>query len=260
MKIAWLCLAVVLCVVLSVDALAASEQDAVVEFEGRYWTTDLEASVKVVTAGIGETFNLKNDLGVDDEDFPEGRFIWHTGPNSKLRLSYTRIEYEGDQVLTRTIDFDGKSYTAGSRVTSDLELQYCGFGWVWQFVHLFDDRIKLGTVLEAKGLIADVSLDAPSLAISESANLSAGLPVVGLALDVSPFKDSKFLSFFAEASGMSGGSYGHFIDAEAGVKLIPVKFFSISGGYRVIDVKVKDDPDLVDLRIKGPFAAATLRF
>jgi hypothetical protein len=261
-----LCPAILLSLVCLTSAFA---QDGALEFEGRYWAADLDAKVKVVSSGIGDTFNLKNDLGIADEDFPEGRVIWHTGPNSRIRLSYTLAEYTGDQSVTRTIDFNGKSYTLGSRVESKLDLQYFGLGWIWQFISMADERIKLGTVLELKGVSADVSLKAPSLGYDENENFIGGLPVAGLALELAPFKDFKArerqtvwsrINFFAEASGMSAGSYGYFVDAEAGIKISPLKHLTITGGWRLIDIKAEDKPDFAKLRLKGPFASATFRF
>ncbi|MBU1090733.1 MAG: hypothetical protein KKC42_02690, partial [Candidatus Omnitrophica bacterium] len=39
-------------------------QDTKLEFEGRYWITDLDAKAKVDAAGVGgTTFDLKSDLG-----------------------------------------------------------------------------------------------------------------------------------------------------------------------------------------------------
>ena len=235
----------------------AFAQDGKLEFEGRYWIADLDAEAKAVESNLGAKFDFKSDLGMQDEDFPEGRIIWHTGPNSKLRLAYTQVDYSGDKEVTRTIEFEGQSYTAGTRVKSGLEIQYLRLGWIWQFIDIADGAIKLGPVIEAKGIIADVSLDAPTLNINESEEFLGGLPTAGIALDINP---TKKINLFGEISGFHAGDYGYFFDAEAGLKVMPFKNLSIVAGYRIIDINAEDDPDFLEMQIEGPFVGGTLRF
>ncbi|MBU2540767.1 MAG: hypothetical protein KJ593_02595 [Candidatus Omnitrophica bacterium] len=234
-----------------------ARQDVTVEFQGRYWVTDLDTEAKVVESNVGAKFDFKTDLGIGDEDFPEGRIIWHIGPNNKIRLGYTQVDYSGDQSISRTIEFKGQSYTSGAQVKSDLDITYLRFGWLWQFVDLFDGGMKFGTILEAKGILADVSLDAPALTIKESEEFFGVLPTVGVTLDINPVKK---MNLFAEISGISAGDYGYFFDAEAGIKILPFKNLDIVGGYRMIDIEAEDDPDFFQAQISGPFLAATLKF
>ncbi len=93
-----------------------------VEFEGRYWITDLTAEAKVTESGIGTDIDFKDDLGLKDENFPDVRFTWYTGPKSKLRLAYTQVAYDGDKNIEETIEFGGETYTAGTRVITDLDV------------------------------------------------------------------------------------------------------------------------------------------
>jgi hypothetical protein len=258
------------CVIFFCAAVLARAADAVVEFEGRYWMPDLAAKAKVTESSIaGSDVNFKSELGIKDEDFPEGRFIWHTGPNSRIRAYYTQAQFKGDRIVARTINFDGKTYTAGARVRSKLDLQYFGLGWLWEFIDVLDGKLKMGTVLEAKGVAGKVTLDAPSLAINESADFIAGLPTAGVTVTISPFKDEKpyasgnvlsNFSIYAEGAGMSAGKYGYFIDAEAGLRWTPVTYVSVSGGYRNVSLKAQDKPDYAKLELRGPFAAASIRF
>jgi len=241
------------CVMLAVASGVSFAQDTRIEAEARYWFPELDSQAKYT----GSQFDLKNDVGFSDEDFPEARITWHTGPNSKLRLDYTQVEYEGDKTVTQTIDFSGQSYTVGTRVVSDFEMQYLRLGWIWEFINLFNDTFKLGTIVDIKAIIADLKLAAPSLAISESEDVVGGLPTIGLACEVNPIKK---LNIFAELSGLTAGDYGYFFDAEAGVKYIPFKNFSVNGGYRMFKLKVEDNADFAEIEISGPFIGASLRF
>jgi hypothetical protein len=239
-------------------ACTALAQDVNMEFEGRYWITDLTAKAKVVESSIGTDFDFKSDLGIKDENFPEARFMWHTSENSKVSLAYTLVNYGGQQDITRTIEFNGKSYTAGTRVNSELDIQYFRLGWTRHLLNL-GDKIKVGMILDLKGISADMSLEAPNLipAINESKSFIGGLPTLGAALEVNPLEK---INLFAEISGLPAGSFGYFFDAEAGAKIIPIKNFSVSVGYRIIDIKAENDPDFVKVKISGPFVSGTLRF
>jgi len=176
-----------------------------------------------------------------------------------LRLAYSQVAYSGDETIERTIEFAGETYTVGTRVITDFDVKYLRLGWAWQFINIANGRVKLGTLLEAKGALIDISLDAPYLIppIKESERFIGGLPTVGAALDINPHK---LVNIFAEVSGIYAGKYGYFLDGEAGIKIIPIKYVSILGGYRILDFQVEDDPDLAQLRISGPFVGITLRF
>jgi len=232
-------------------------QEAIVEVEGRYWMTDLTAKAKIVSSSIGSDLDFKSDLGLEDENFPEIKLICHRGPNNKYELSYTQIGYSADKIVTRNIEFSGNTYTSGSRVTTDLDIKYLSFVWVWQFINLPQDKLKFGTVAGVKALSADMELNAPSLGISKSDSIIGGLPVIGAALDINPIS---MIGLFAEVSGLSAGSYGYFLDAEAGVKLVPIRFVCLTGGYRLINMRADRDSDFAEIKFKGPFVGGVIRF
>lgn len=229
-----------------------------IEFEGRYWITGLKSHVKVTEDSlIGTDIDLVDDLGIADEDFPEARLRWNTGPNSMLRLAYTQVAYSGDKNLERTISFNGSSYVVGTPVSTDLEVDYLRLGWAWQFINIGDGTIKIGPLLEAKAFMLDVSLDAPSIGVSESEDFMMALPAIGAILDINL---GQKINIFAEISGLPSTDYGHFFDTEIGIKFIPIKNLSIVAGYRIIDIELEDDDSYGEVDITGPFIGATLRF
>lgn len=232
---------------------------AQVEFQGVYWVTDLTAKAKAVESSIGTDFDFKSDLGVKDEDFPEARLIFHTGKNSKVRLTFTQVNYSAEQDITRAIEFKGKTYSASTLVRSELDIQYFRLGWINQFINLLDETIKFGTIIELKGISADMSLETPNLSpvINESESFIGGLPTIGAALNFNPIEP---INLFAEISGLSAGNYGYFLDAEVGAKISPIKILSLSLGYRIIDIKAEDDPNFARMKITGPFFSGTLKF
>jgi len=239
--------------------IAFAQRDVRLEFEGRFWFTDLDGRVKVTDADLGTDINLKKDLDLKDEGYPEVRFTWYTGTKSKIRVAYTQVGYEGNANLQRAILFDGVTYPSGTRVETDLDIKYLRVGWAWQFIQIDKGLIKLGTLVEGKGFWTKTTLEAPDVvpAIREKGRFLFALPTVGAALDINPHK---MLNLFAEGSGLPAGKYGYMYDVEAGLKFIPIKILSIVGGYRLMEFKAKDDRDFAKARVYGPFVGVTVRF
>jgi len=245
----------------SVGTVASAQ---VLELEGRYWPATLTATIRV-TGDHAEvpsdlsTIDLKSDLGLKDKNLKDLRLTLATGPNSRLRVAYVKMDYSANQDVTRTILFNGQLYTVGTRVLTKLNLEYWRYGWVWEFVGGRSSKVSFGTLLEAKKISVDAGLSAPELAppVDEKKSFSATVPSIGLVLDINP---SRVLNIFAEASGMSWGDRGHAVDGEAGLKLILGSHLVVTGGYRYFDLEVKDEPDFAKLKNSGPFLGAGLRF
>ncbi|MEW6184583.1 MAG: hypothetical protein AB1585_02450 [Thermodesulfobacteriota bacterium] len=249
-------------VIVGFGLLAASvvtAQETPFEFDARYWFTTLSAETKFTQNNQGTDINLKSDLGVGDKNFPYGRFTFSFNPSNRLAFTYTPVSYGGDSRLRRKVEFGGETYEANIRVVSDLKMHYMRLGWAYQFINLEGGKFKAGTLVELKGVQGEVSLAAPDLAtpIDKGGSFYAVLPTLGLALDVNPFP---YLNIFAEVSGLPAGKYGTMWEAEAGVKVIPFKNFSISGGYRLVDIEARNDPDYAKVKVGGPYLGLSLRF
>src|SRR5437870_4265473 len=226
----------------------------VFEIEGRYWITRTDAQVRVERFGLATDIDLKKDLGVGDEGFPEGRVTFSHGGN-RFRFAFTPIHYTGDHDVNRTIIFNGRTYTFGTRVISSIDVNYLRFSWNYFFLRT--SRLRIGPMLEGNGFLQDLSLKAPSLGIEQSENLSVGAPAIGVAVEYNP---RGILHVQGEVAGISVGRYGYFVRSEAGVKLTPGRHVGITAGYRTFDLHADYQPDFVKLRIHGPFVGASLRF
>ena len=240
--------------------LAFAQKDVTLEFEGRYWFTNLQGEIKVTgSIGRGTDIYLKEDLGIKDEGIPEVRLTWYPGKKSKIWAAYGQVGYNGDGNVQRMIQFGDVIYPLGARVTTDLDIKYLDLAWVWQFISIDNGFFKLGTLLEAKVFWVNGSLEAPNLPslVKESEKFVFGLPTLGVALDLNPHR---MLNIYAQGSGLYAGSYGYVYDAEIGIKLIPIKILSIVGGYRIMQFKVEHNEDFAKVRLYGPFVGVTVRF
>ena len=234
------------------------ERQNSVEFTGRYWIPQMASRIRVEQAGFGTDIDTHADLGMQDTNFPEGGFTWQRG-RSKLRFEYTPIDYSGDQNVSRTVVFRGRQYTVGTRVVSELEVQHLQLSWAYQFISAHNGVFRLGPMIEADGFIMRGSLAAPNLAtpFSQSEDLKAGLPTVGLALDIQPHRA---VDIYGQVSGMQAGSYGYFVGSDSGVKVRTWKHLLLTAGYRTFNMHIESTPDFARMRMRGPFVGAGFRF
>ena len=229
----------------------------IVDVEGRYWFATLDASTKVESGSLpGTRIDVGQDLRVDDANLPEVRLTFSTGLNSKLRLTYLQGNFDGATTLSQSIQFAGTTFGASTRVESDLDLYYGRVGWTWQF-NAVPGIFKIGPLLELKGVVVDATIRSPGTGLRESTVFPMAFPTVGGMLSITPIAA---LEIFAEVSGMTFGDFGHVVDAEAGLRFIPVRFVAVSAGYRVFDLRVSNDDDFAKLKLTGPFVGASFRF
>jgi hypothetical protein len=234
----------VLAFIILIPCVGFAASDVTLELEGRFWWTDLQGKMKVTDSNdIGTDIDLKEDLGIKDEGYPEVRLTWYTGKKSKIRIAYTQVGYDGDANVQGTILYNGTTYDVGTRVVTEFDIKYASIGWAWQFINIDNGFFKLGTLIEAKGFWTEATLEAPDLAtpIKEKEKFTFVLPTIGAALDINPHK---MLNIFAEGSGLYAGNYGYMYDVEAGVKLIPIKILSIMGGTDYWSLKPRTTPTL----------------
>ena len=231
-------------------------EDYNIEVEGRYWKPKLDANIKVVESGLGTEFNAVNDLGFDEEKgFGEGRLQIKIFNRHKFNFSYLPLKWDGDKVLTRTIQFAGQTYTAGTRVQSEADLKLFKGGYELDLI--VSNYGFLGGTLDVLVTDVHVQLKAPSLALDEKEAFTVPIPMVGLIARITPIK---WVNLTARASGLPMGSYGHVFDAEAYLEINPIKYVGISAGYRYFSFLAEYDENKLDFKLDGPFAALKVRF
>ena len=232
----------------------AAEAQAVVEIDARYWFTNLSSDVKVTESGLpGTKIDLVDDLGVDDsKGFPEGRVTLGFGDHH-IRYSYMPMSWDGDEIVTQSVNFDGKTYSVGTRVKSNFDIAYHRLGYEYDIVNTLGN--KFGVIAEVKYFDIDASLK--SSVNSESKSLAVPLPAFGVAVQVGL---PAFLSVGAEITGITAGNAGNLVDAEASLNLTPAPLVTISAGYRYLGLHAEQGNDELDFKVSGPFAMVRVGF
>ncbi|HAG50645.1 MAG: hypothetical protein A2X87_08110 [Deltaproteobacteria bacterium GWC2_42_51] len=227
---------------------ASSSANALVHVEGRYWFTNLDSTIKVTDASIiGTELDMVDTLGMDDqENFWEARVSLELGSH-KFRYGYMPLSWDGQKTITQAISFAGTTYSASTRVDSSLDIIYQRVGYRYDIIDVLGNQ--LGVIFDIKVLDIEARLKDSTGVLDKSYSVTAPIPTIGIGAQVGlPF----LFSVSAEITGV-GYSGNHIIDAEAQVNFNPLPLITVSGGYRIFDVKVEDGDDKVDFKLKGPF-------
>lgn len=239
---------------------AAAFHQATLHVEARAWFPTLDAEARVSDGGLIGTTVTNDDIGVDDPDVvPGGSATLRLGRHI-LQVEGFGLDVEGDRHISRTIDFDGRRYQVGTRVTSEASVAFFGLDYGYDLAH--NDVVGLGFTLGGRVVSTEARLTAPDLGIEGRGDFDAVLPAVGARIVVHPFP-VPLLSSMALVGRVVGGylgDHGRFLDFEAGIEWLPIPALALRIGYRHFSARGEDDDDEAKVDLSGPFASLTLAF
>ena len=224
---------------------------------GYYWFPSLDGTVAVGEANlVGTTIDFEGDLGIEDENYPSVEVFAGLGKHH-LSLTYTDVDYAGSNTLTRDIEFNGETYSAGAVVTSSIEYTMIDFHYQYDFVDLENilAGFSLGGVFQVKYLDSEVSLK--TTGIDEREDFTVPIPMLGINLHLGLLANI----LEARVRGTGIGYSGNFIyEVMAEISLTPFPFLDIHGGYKRFAIDIDQDDVILDYDTSGPYVALTLSF
>ena len=224
---------------------------------GYYWFPSLDGKIRVDEAGIiGDTIEFENDLAIEDEDYPSVEAFVGAGKHH-LDLGYTKVDYSGSNVLTRTIVFNGETYPVSSPVSSSIEYKMIDFHYQYDFINLENALagFSLGGVFQVKYLDGEVNLKAAG--IDEREDFTLPIPMVGLNLHIGIIADILEARVRGTAMTYSGNSMH---ELAADLSFTPLPFIDIHGGYKTFVIDVEEEDVFLDYDMSGPYVAITISF
>ncbi len=236
--------------------LMARDASALVNVEGRYWFTDLSGTVTSSMAGLpGTELNLSKDLGVKgSKGFPEVRVGFNFFSN-RIRYAFVPMKWSGSTTISQTFNFNGQSFSAGDRISSEMRAYYHRLGYEYDFIDTLGNR--LGTIVELKYFDVEATVNDSTTGIKKSKSIGLPVPTIGIAGRVSlPI----MFSFGGEVTGISLGSTAYVLDGEASVDYKPVPFVSVTGGYRALILHLDHSNSRANVTVKGPFVGLKAEF
>jgi hypothetical protein len=221
-----------------------------------YWFPDLDAKIRTTSGGLTDEFDAKNDLGVGDENFPSGEAFLRVG-RVHFRVGYTPVSFDGNKQITRDITFNGQTFTANDNVITDMDLKMVD--GEFQFDILRPDvavaNFNIGIILKVK--YVDGKVELRSSTQKKAKDFKAPIPMVGLCAGVGFLKN--MVRADARVTGVAY-SGNHLYEGDGYVSFSPLPFFSIQGGYKIIDLKIDEDDIIAKMKMKGPYVGAQLSF
>lgn len=229
-------IAVILAVLL---VLAGATAHAVeVSVKPLYWSPDLDTRMRVGQNNIGDEIDLASDLGMDDEDIYGATIDLGLTRSSHVILSYWTVDYSGDEVISRDLRYDGRSYVAGSRVRSDFDIDAYELGYAFDLINL--ESFCAGLLLQLNAFVIDSELRSNLLPIPNEEDFNLLYPLPGIQFGF------RFLDNKAAVAGKFGGLWWQgsgWWDGSAELAIYPIKNLGVSAGYRFMHYDISDDDD-----------------
>jgi outer membrane protein len=227
---------------------------------GYYWFPSFDGNVKVDEASIiGTNINFKQDLGIEDENYPSVE-VFLGGGRHHLSLTHTSIDYSGRNTLTEDIIFNGETYTATSLVESSIEYKMMDFLYQYDFLNLENvlAGFSLGVVFQVKYLDGEVGLKTTTpIDIDEKEDFTLPIPMIGLNLHFGLLADVLEARLRGTAIGYAGNAI---YELMADISWTPLPFLDIHGGYKSFVIDIDEDDVIFDYDMSGPYVALTVSF
>ncbi len=213
------------------------------------WQSDISGDVQDGTTAI----DTEDDIGLEDEN---NNYFYaaleHPVPLvPNIKLQHTKLSVDGDNVLNRSIDFNGSQFSFSDNVSAEADLTHTDATFYYEVldnwvsldlgitVRLFDGFVEIQSTNES----AREDLDEPIPMLYGKVRFD--LPLTGLSLD-------------AEANGI-GYSGNNLIDATLRVAYESGIGLGLEGGYRSLQLEIDEDIE-ADIDLSGVFVGINFHF
>ena len=225
-----------------------------VRLQARLWAPGLASEMQMSGSQVGTVIDVTEDLGVEDKTTFEVRAALQLGLGHKIRLGYTKIDYDGDQQIPHEIKFGDTTYPRFTRLVTSLKGSYFAGDYEWDFAkgqHGF-----VGAVFGAKVFDMDGVLVAPDRNERDVETVRVPVPVLGL---VGQGYYGRF-SAGGELSAFSIGKTANFLEFYLNTHFALTPQIGIEGGYRFLTLHGEHSNDMIDMKLNGLYAGLEVNF
>jgi hypothetical protein len=203
----------------------------------------------------GTLISAEEDLGLDDSDTVlQLELTLLPGDHHLVRLSGLSMRRSGYAYLTRTIEWDDETYTAGQRVDSRINISMIGLTYGW--LPFRTDRYEFGVTAGVQ--IADVEMNAEvrSQEPEEAEEGIAPIPFVGIEGRYDFSRRWSIDGRYQYLSLSKDDLDAKITDARIAIRWRKNQHLVLGLGYRLFDLNIEsldeDTPGFVNLGMKGP--------
>lgn len=193
----------------------------------------------------GTVIDFLNDLGIEDKRTFDARITLKVKTGHKIRGGYMPLDYHGDQAAPRNFTFKNTTYFRDDRVVTSLKGTLYSADYQWEFYR--GERGFVGALLGARIFDVDTVVVNVDQSDREQDSVLAPIPVIGINGRAYAGK----VSVEGEFSGLTAGSLGSYYEFETSARVHLSDRLAVQGGYRVLRVHAKDDPDFLKYRMGG---------
>jgi hypothetical protein len=253
---------------LFLSATPAVAQDEHIGLRIREWFARMGGSIEADDgSGTSERVDLGSDLGLADRNLTHELQAYLRIPVvGRIYLGWYRVHDTGDETLTRTIDFQGFTFTASTQVRSEvtLDVGYLTYEFAFPTIPVGDVAgVELGIQISGRIFRGDGSIEESSGGQSGQKDGVFGLPTIGGHVTVTLFE---VIRAEVEVLGLAF-AYGdvriHYLEASAEVVAQPVPWLFAGVGYKLTSLELSNkgpDSFLLDVTISGLYITAGVRF
>jgi hypothetical protein len=224
-----------------------------------FWNPDPTLTISspsIRSATAEPDVDLVETFEIDNKSFPEIRL--RLGGKHKFRFSYVPAKYDAETVITRTITVSGRTLTIGAPASTDVTWDLLHFGYQWDFVSM--EKGSVGVIGELKYQKMKAEVNSPLLTSAATTEQKAPVPTIGVAFRATPIP---IVAVGGEFAGLkvSGGDFdAKLFDFDINGLVSFGPYIGVQGGYRAVTIDYDIDEDTGDLKLKGPYIGAVLRF
>jgi len=207
---------------------------------------DLDFSGKIQSEGT--RLDLEGDLGISDDE-PIGANIRLDGEKHHLCFDFASIKISGAKTLSRTIQFQNKTYNVSTFVTTEVEYNLYEAQYHYDLLDLGEENLGFSLAPLLKISVYDLSLNIKGGSNDETYSEFLPIPTLGAFAQLNA---TKYLSILAQASAVaySGDNY---IEYKSILRIKPFRYLNLDVGYKATKVDYSHSSDVLDLDVKGPF-------
>jgi hypothetical protein len=226
----------------------------------RYWSPSADIIVSSDAPGVpGTRIDLRNDLGVTNQSFPELQLEWRPRSKHAFRFQYIPVHFDSTATLARDLVFNGVTYRAGLPATVSLDWTTYRFGYEYDFIA--KRRANLGFIAEVKHTVVRAELGTVNL--DEVSRQAMPVPAVGGIVRVHPAARLALtgeVTFFGVPDRPDRHYGGHIADVDLSAVWNVTRHFGAQAGFRDIDINHLGEWNTATFSLKGPYVGVLVGF
>lgn len=227
----------------------------------QYW--EFKVGVKefapegTIRTNNSDDIGLNSQLEVNDDNTLILAASYKPHNARRFRVRWGKFDFRGENTLSNSITYSGETFSAGSAIETDLDVQFSDVDLEYQLIRTSDKNF-LNFTFGGRMMRVDGKIQNSSRKASEKITVAS--PVIGI-----NFRKDVYSRLYlsGRTSGMDvslDNDDFSLVDSEIGLTVKTVRDVWFETGYRTYSVDANLGDERVDLEFEGFFANVVLDF